>query len=267
MISTTIADPEARPPPQFDYLSVIGSLLHIVNFTRSDVAYAVGTLARFSCNYDASHVKAVKRVVQYLYHTTHICITYFRDGDGFSQKNTPTVWEAGCHPLDWDKDPNERFKVFTDASFGDDVQTRRSSSGELIFMNGGPISWFSRLQKLVALSTAEAEIYAATDAAKVVAHLKVLLHDLGVRNDSPVTTYQDNQACIIMGSQLRNHKGARHFVTRLSYLQQMIASKTIKFRSCPTKDMLADIMTKALPDDTFIHLSKALVHDTSKMYT
>jgi len=64
-------------------------------------------------------------------------------------------------------------------------------------MNGGPISWFSRLQKLVALSTAEAEIYAATDATKVVAHLKVLLHDLGVRDDSPVITYQDNQACII----------------------------------------------------------------------
>ena len=224
-----IADPEARPPPQFDYLSVIGSLLHIVNFTRPDVAYAVGALARFSCNYDASHVKAVKRVVQYLYHTTHICITYFRDGDKFNQKNTPTVWEAGCHPLDWDKDPAERLKVFTDASFGDDVQTRRSSSGELIFMNGGPISWFSRLQKLVALSTAEAEIYAATDATKVVAHLKVLLHDLGVRDDSPVITYQDNQACIIMGSQLRNHKGARHFVTRLSYLQQIIASGTIKY--------------------------------------
>ena len=56
-----IPDPEARPPPQFDYLSVIGSLLHIVNFTRPDVAYAVGALARFSCNYDVSHVKAVKR--------------------------------------------------------------------------------------------------------------------------------------------------------------------------------------------------------------
>ena len=56
-------------------------------------------------------------------------------------------------------------------------------------MNGGFISLFSRLQKLVALSTAEAAIYAGTDAAKVVAYLKVLLHDLGKRNDSLVTAY------------------------------------------------------------------------------
>ena len=133
-------------------------------------------------------------------------LTYFRDGNEFSsEKNTATVWEAGCHPLDWDKNDDERFKVFTDASFGDDIVTRRSSSGELIFLNGGPISWFSRLQKLVALSTAESEIYAATDAAKVVAHLKVYF-----------------MTCIVMGSQLGNYKNARHFVTRLSYLQQIV---------------------------------------------
>ena len=81
------------------------------------------------------------------------------------------------------------IKGFLDASFGDDIVTRRSSSGELIFLNGGPISWFSRLQKLVALSTAESEIYAATDAAKVVAHLKVYF-----------------MTCIVMGSQLGNYK-------------------------------------------------------------
>ena len=209
----------------------------------------------------------MKRVVQYLYHTSHLAITYFRDGNVFStEKNTATVWEAGCHPLDWDKDDDERFKVFTDASFGDDSVTRRSSSGELIFLNGGPISWFSRLQKLVALSTAESEIYAATDAAKVVAHLKVLLHDLGCRSSAPVTTYQDNQACIVMGSQLRNHKNARHFVTRLAYLQQIVQNGTIKFKECHTKSMLADIMTKALPDPAFHKLSSALVHDSTKLY-
>ena len=123
-----------------------------------------------------------------------------------------------------------------------------------------------RLQKSVALSTAEAEIYAATDAAKVVAHLKVLLHDLGCRSSAPVTTYQDNQACIVMGSQLRNHKNARHFVARLAYLQQVVQNGTIKFKECHTRSMLADIMTKALPDPAFHKLSSALVHDSTKLY-
>ena len=66
-------------------------------------------------------------------------------------------------------------------------------------MSGGPISWFSQLQKLVALSTVESEIYAAIDEVKIIAHLKTLLNELGARDLSPVTTYQ-NQACIQMGS-------------------------------------------------------------------
>ena len=109
-------------------------------------------------------------------------------------------------------------------------------------MNGEPISWFSRLQKLVALSTAESEIYAATDTAKVVAHLKVYF-----------------MTCIVMGSQLRNHKNARHFVTRLSYLQQVVQNGTIQFKELGTRDMLADIMTKPLPRPLFIRL-RGLLH-------
>ena len=95
--------------------------------------------------------------------------------------------------MDWNQDPNERLKLFTDASFGNDISTKRSTSGEIIFFNGGPISWFARLQKLAALSTAESEIYAAIDGTKVTAHLKALLSDLGARDNLPVTTYQDNR--------------------------------------------------------------------------
>ena len=267
MISSPLPSPdrENKPPPNFDYLSVIGSLLHIVNYTRPDCAFAVSCLARHAINYDKVYVDAVKRVVKYMYHTRHMAITYFKDRKGFS-KNEPVAWEAGSHPLDWKHNPNERLKLFTDASFGNDVTTKRSTSGEIIFMNGGPISWFARLQKLVALSTAESEIYAAIDGTKVIAHLKVLLTDLGARDNSPVTTYQDNQACIQMGSQLRNHKNARHYVTRLSYLQQQVANGTIKFRDCHTRDQLADIMTKPLNDEPFLKFSRTIVHNTQDLY-
>ena len=69
-----------------------------------------------------------------------------------------------------------------------------------------------------------------------------------------------------MGSQLRNHKNARHFVTRLSYLQQVVQNGTIKFKELGTRDMIADIMTKALPDQQYHTLSSALVHDSTILY-
>ena len=66
MISSPLPPPdrESKPPPNFDYLSVIGSLLHIVNYTRPDCAFAVSCLARHAINYDKVYVDAVKRVVQ-----------------------------------------------------------------------------------------------------------------------------------------------------------------------------------------------------------
>ena len=121
-------------------------------------------------------------------------------------------------------------------------------------------------KKLVALSTAESEIYAAIDGVKIIAHLKVLLNELDDRDMSPVTTYQDNQACIQMGSQLRNHKNARHYVTRLSYLQQQVVNGTIKFKDIHTKNQMADIMTKPLSPEAFGNLSRTLVHKLSSLY-
>ena len=79
-----LPDREKRPSPlDFDYLSVIGSLLHICNYTRPDLAFAVSCLARHSVNYDKTYVDAVKRVVKYMFHTRHMGITYFKETEGF----------------------------------------------------------------------------------------------------------------------------------------------------------------------------------------
>ena len=81
-----------------------------------------------------------------------------------------------------------------------------------------------------------------------------------------MTTYQDNQACIQMGSQLRNHKNARHYVTRLTYLQQQVVNGTIKFKEIHTKDQISDIMTKPLSPEAFENLSRTLVRKLSSLY-
>ena len=68
------------------------------------------------------------------------------------------------------------------------------------------------------------------------------------------------------GSQLRNHKNARHYVTRLSYLQQQVVNGTIKFKEIHTKDQIADVMTKPLSPEAFGNFSRTLVHKLSSLY-
>ena len=113
--------------------------------------------------------------------------------------------------------------------------------------------------KLVALSTAKSEIYTTIDGIKI-AHLKVLLNKLDDRDMSLETTYQRQPSIYSDGSQLRD------YVTRLSYLQQQVVNGTIKFKEIGTKDQISDIMTKPLPDEAFVKLSRTLVQKLSDLY-
>ena len=111
-----------------------------------------------------------------------------------TKKNDPRMCEGATHPLD---DGKNRLQVFADSDYATD-QTRRSTMGSVVMMNGGPISWSSVLGKTVAMSTCEAEVNAAVTAvAKDALHLKQLLVDLDVFNpDTPLQIGEDNSACI-----------------------------------------------------------------------
>lgn len=168
MIITPLSKLENREVPKsdFDYLSVVGSLLHISNSVRCDITYAVGVLARHSLTPGHTHVKAVKRVLQYLHNTKHLGITYSRRSN--QPSNIPTLFERGRHPLD---DGKNILQTFMDSDYASDV-SRRSTMGSVVMMNGGPISWKSVLGKTVATSTYEAEVNEAVTAVKDPIHIK-----------------------------------------------------------------------------------------------
>jgi hypothetical protein len=178
------------PKDKFDFLSVVGSLLHITNCVRVDIALAVGILARHAATPGPAHVTAARRVLQYLYKTRSLGITYTRS---VSELNVPTIFEAAHHPLDNGKN---RLQVFCDSDYAADI-SRRSLMGMVVMLNGGPISWLSTLGKTVCTSTAEAEVSAAVAAAKEAVHLKRMLIDLDLmKDDSPILIAEDNAACI-----------------------------------------------------------------------
>jgi len=236
------------PKETFDYLSVIGSLLHISNCVRVDIATAVGILSRHAATPGPAHVTAAKRVLMYLYRTRSLGITYSRSSPG---GNAPVVYEAAKHPLD---DGKNRLQVFTDSDYAAD-SSRRSLMGMIIMLNGGPIAWASTLGKTVCTSTAEAEVSAAVVAAKEAAHVKRMLIDLGLMHEStPLTIAEDNAACIAQcEAGLRHVRNAKHYEVRLRFLQQLVVDREIEFKYCPTDDMIADFLTKPLDAHKFCY--------------
>ena len=120
------------------YKQLIGALMYLAVATRPDIAYAVGVLARFSADPGAAHWKAAKHLCRYLQGTKDYKLTYAPD--------------PSCTQL---------FTTYSDADHGGNPDNGKSTSGMVVKMGTGAISWASKLQSIVTLSTTEAEYIAA----------------------------------------------------------------------------------------------------------
>ena len=266
--SVTLHKQEKATVDVTEYLSIVGSCLHIAQVSRPDIAYAVGVLSRHSATPGAAHMDAAINLVNYLYNSKDMFIQYTRGERG----NDPQIYEKGSAVV---KSIDDRLvastpppsantpHMYVDADFAGDANTRRSTSGMIVMMNGGPISWASRLQKLCAQSTAESEIYAATESVKEGAHLKLMCEECEIRSPGiPLIVWEDNNACVQLGHGLRGAKSARHYETRLRFLNEHVQEGTIEFARINTKDQLADGMTKALPGPAFFDFRKQIIHSS-----
>ena len=236
----TLPTKHAEKTTDYDYLSVVGAVLHICGVSRPDCSFAVGCLARHSRTAGTEHVLALERLVSYLYQTRFKAITYRSSVTGL---NVPEVYESGLHPFDVNKENPTALFVDSDFAGADG----RSTAGHVVFLNGGPVIWSSKLMKVAATSSAEAEVIAAVESVKTASHFRCLLAELGVYNSEFVTVYEDNRACKMSAESLKCHKRARHYQSKLRYLQDFHQNGSIKFIQTPTSEMIADLFTKALP--------------------
>jgi hypothetical protein len=213
------------------YRSVVGAVLFISLCVRPDVSTAVGILARHSDTPGEEHAKELKRVVSYLYKTRDLGITYQRSDE-----------------------PN-RLLSFVDADYAG-AHDYRSTSGHVIIMNGGPIVWSSKVQKVTAQSTTEAETIAAAECTKEVIYLRGFLKELGFSQESrqPSVIMEDNSAVTEFAKFLKNRASAKHYVVRLRFLQESVLNQRVKFIQTPTANQLADLFTKPLQRERFTDL-------------
>ena len=153
--------------------------------------------------------------------------------------------------LQYSRDAREECVGFCDADWAGDTNDRKSVSGYLFQLNGCSVSWRSKKQPCVALSTAEAEYIALSAAVQEALWMKQLLIDLNVNIETPMTIYKDNKAAISMSKNPQFHGRAKHVDIKCHFVRDHMYRGSVNIFYCPTSNTLADLFTKGLPKGQF----------------
>ena len=137
--------------------------------------------------------------------------------------------------------------------------TGKSHSGYVCFLNNGPVSWMSKLQQPVAVSTTEAEYYAASYCASEIVFLRGILEDFQFEQKEPTLLLEDNQGAVCLMKNEVMFSRAKHINVRYHQLRDFVKKKIINVQHCRTDMMTADILTKLLPKATFEKLRSKLL--------
>ena len=184
---------------------------------RPDIAYTIITLSKYINNPDNTHWQVLKQIWRYLKKTKNLGY-YYKKGD-------------------------LNFTGWTDSSWDKLLEDRKSISGYIFLLAGGPVSWASAKQATVTTSTTVAEYYAQYFAATELAWIRDLLVEIGAVDLTRTTAY---------------HKRSKHIAVRYHWTREIIKEKALQLEYLPTGDILADRLTKPLSNTKFKHFIKLL---------
>lgn len=220
---------------QIPYKECVGYLIYLMRTNRPDIAFPVSVVSRFLHNPGTKHWAAVKRILRYLKGTA----SYELQLGGNLNTSLPLV-------------------AFTDADFAGNIDTKRSTTGYLFFLNSSLISWASKSQHSVATSSTHAESLAAFQTATEAIWLRNLLNDMKLLQNKPIITYCDNQATIQLAKHHMITPRSKHFEIKIHYLREQISNGFVKVEYIKTQSNTADLMTKALPKEKFVNFRREI---------
>ena len=248
-LTETSSDADKEIMRGVDYRQAVGCLLWIANGTRPDISFAVSQVSRFLEHPGPKHWQAVKRIVRYLVGSMELKIRYSQTASG------PCVTQGYFSG----KLPTSTNAAYVDADFASCKETRRSVTGYVFMLAGGPVSWNSRKQSSVALSTTEAEYMAAAAAVQELVWLKRLQVQLGLPVPETLTLFEDNQSTIFLSEGQGEHQRSKHVDIKYKYVSQNVQEKVVKLEYIRSQNNLADILTKALVAAVFSFLVAQLL--------
>ena len=224
--------PDAPNPTLFR--EAIGSLIHLANGTRPDISFAVNTVSRAQSAPSGTDWAADLRIFAYLKSTLTFGLLYRGTADN--------------------------IECYVDASLGTNDANALSTAGYVILAHGDVVSWRTKKQTHVALSSSEAEYIAASMACRQVVTLNHLLSSITKSYPVPVM-YEDNKTAIALAKSLEA-KSLKHVVhLAFHYIRFEVLNKNIELRWTPSATQLADIFTKALSGPKFTEFRDRLIKE------
>jgi hypothetical protein len=218
--------------PLHRYGELIGCLLYLSVWTRPDISFAVGVLCRFMKDPTQHHMAAAINLLRYLLGTQGVGLVF------------------GGAPI---------LRAWSDADYAGSESDGKSTSGWLCTIGGAPVVWSSKKQSTVAASTCEAEFISACGVVKEVLWLRLLCMELGNDIQLPTTLHCDNQSAIQL---LHNHQFShkiKHINVAYHFVRERLALGHIVLQYVPTKENVADVLTKPLPNPAFTVFKNILI--------
>lgn len=228
-------------------MEITGTLMYAAISTRLDIAHAVFYLASHMLSPTQQHMSAADRIMRYLAGTRNLGLTFgTRNGGvlGDSRGQTRTQVDV-C--------------AYADADWANGKGNRRSITGWVSKVNGDPISWASKKQRTVALSTCEAELYAEAAAIQEILWLRGLLKELGLQSHVGSEVFGDNQSAIAVTKNGIKGERTKHVDVKYHFVTETVDRGDVRLKWIPTAEQQADIFTKALPQPSFELLRSQLM--------
>ena len=213
------------------YQQLIGSLLYLMLGTRPDIAFAVTKMSQFAANPTEEHFNKALYICHYLVGTADYDLQYKRSGNG--------------------------LMAYADADWGSDNKSRHSITGNLVMLADGAISWTSKAQKTIALSSTEAEYMSLSDATRQLVWIHSLLGELKLPVKS-IPLCGDNQGAIFTAANAVTEKRTKHIDIRYHYIREVIDKGIVSLYYVDTNNNPADMLTKNLARDKFLTCRKTL---------
>lgn len=229
-------DGGGKPADLKKYQEIVGTLLYAAISTRPDIQFAVNSLSRHVQAPLVRHMNGAERVFRYLAGTRDTGLTFGR------APRTDSV----------------HLSAYSDADWAADKSDRKSVSGWIALINGDPVSWASKKQNSVALSTCESELYAECAATQELLWLRGLMKELGLKRESAIL-YGDNQSAVSAAKNGVRTERTKHIDIKHHFITDAVSRGQVSLEWIPTTEQKADILTKALNAPQFDILRKMIM--------